>query len=236
MKNIHVIPSRKPIGIHFLDYHITSSEEIKEGDWFYLYDADIIAKYVSVKPVVEGKKIILTTNVDLIADGVQAIDDEFLQWFVKNPTCEEVEVKKGFADGTDYGYNFLDYKIIIPIEETKQETLGYICPQTKKQCDDECCVSAKDCHVEAGMGIISDSKQETIEEAAERLVNRPYGNVVSKSSFIEGAAVQAKRMYSEEDMIEFMQYIVSNQELEHTSSVSKDTAKYYLEQFKKQKS
>ena len=33
-------------------------------------------------------------------------------------------------------------------------------------------------------------KQETLEESAKRLVNRPYGNVVSKSSFIEGAKWQ----------------------------------------------
>ncbi len=38
------------------------------------------------------KKIILTTDQDLIKDGVQAIDDIFLEWFVKNPSCEEVEV------------------------------------------------------------------------------------------------------------------------------------------------
>ena len=37
-------------------------------------------------------KVILTTNKLLIKDGVQAIDDEFLEWFVKNPSCEEVEV------------------------------------------------------------------------------------------------------------------------------------------------
>jgi hypothetical protein len=38
------------------------------------------------------KKIILTTDQDLIKDGVQAIDDKFLEWFVNNPSCEEVEV------------------------------------------------------------------------------------------------------------------------------------------------
>ena len=60
------------------------------------------------------QRIILTTDQELIEDGVQAIDDDFLQWFVKNPSCEEVEIKKGFADGTAWGYNFLDHKIIIP--------------------------------------------------------------------------------------------------------------------------
>jgi hypothetical protein len=40
---------------------------------------------------------------------------------------------------------------------------GYICPQTKKQCDDECCVSAEDCHIKASIGILSQPKQETLE-------------------------------------------------------------------------
>ena len=38
------------------------------------------------------KKIILTTDQELIKDGVQSIDEEFLKWVVKNPSCEEVEV------------------------------------------------------------------------------------------------------------------------------------------------
>jgi hypothetical protein len=67
------------------------------------------------------KKIILTTDQDLIKDGVQAIDDDFLEWFVKNPSCEEVEIQ--------YRYNFYvgqdltHYKIIIPQQEPKQEYL-----------------------------------------------------------------------------------------------------------------
>ena len=65
------------------------------------------------------KEIILTTDQDLIKDGVQAIDDEFLEWFVNNPSCEEVEVKSLL-----YNSRVLyDYKIIIPKEEPKQETL-----------------------------------------------------------------------------------------------------------------
>ena len=79
------------------------------------------------------KKIILTTDQDLIKDGVQAIDDEFIEWFVKNPCCEEVEVEsKVIKDGvwTDLkGYvelptiHSIIHKIIIPQEEPKQETL-----------------------------------------------------------------------------------------------------------------
>jgi hypothetical protein len=85
--------------------YITNSEEIKIGDYY-------INTFVSEreqKPQTHTekrhlinhqkdyrfkycKKIILTDNKDLIKDGVQAIDDEFLEWFVKNPSCEEVKV------------------------------------------------------------------------------------------------------------------------------------------------
>jgi hypothetical protein len=109
--------------------YITSDEEIKEGDWVVkissLYKGGgNVQKYSFIDSQFEDitfKKIILTTDPDLIADGVQAIDDEFLQWFVKNPSCESVEVEKRYSDFTVDP--FVGYKIIIPQEEPKQETL-----------------------------------------------------------------------------------------------------------------
>jgi hypothetical protein len=94
------------------------------------------------------KKIILTTDQDLINYGVQAIDDEFLEWFVKNPSCERVEVKEDkhlfckhcdtlhstFGDGINCDLcrkqsqpylKTLSYKIIIPQEEPKYPIGGY---------------------------------------------------------------------------------------------------------------
>ena len=72
--------------------YITSDEEIKEGDWFlekagrqypiHWNDVDKLNRHC--------KKIILTT--DPLLDGVQAIDDEFLEWFTKNPTCENIPI------------------------------------------------------------------------------------------------------------------------------------------------
>jgi hypothetical protein len=59
------------------------------------------------------KKVILTTYQDLIKDGVQAIDDEFLEWFVKNPSCEEIDYWK---------YMSGEYSTMTK-EEPKQETL-----------------------------------------------------------------------------------------------------------------
>jgi hypothetical protein len=84
--------------------YITSDEEIKEGwilvNGFILRQVDYIDGYMVIDTT-GGKhhnsvceKIILTTDQDLIKDGVQAIDDEFLEWFVKNPSCESVEIEE----------------------------------------------------------------------------------------------------------------------------------------------
>jgi hypothetical protein len=66
------------------------------------------------------KKIILTTDQDLIKNGVQAIDDEFLEWFVKNPSCEKIRtyLTKVLQSGNPTFYKD-DYRIIIPKEEHK---------------------------------------------------------------------------------------------------------------------
>jgi hypothetical protein len=107
--------------------YITSDEFIEEGDFGLNLSTKNIVQYDGIKGLDSYyKKIILTTDQDLIADGVQAIDDEFLEWFVKNPSCEKVEVinngRSGvFSDGT-IGIIYNNYKIIIPKEEPKQET------------------------------------------------------------------------------------------------------------------
>jgi hypothetical protein len=148
MKNIHVIPTDKASRLmidtienklyfqpilhektaNVLTQHIyiTSDEEIYgfenniwviKGERIFLWQ-NTMALVSNNKP----KKIILTTDQDLIADGVQAIDDEFLEWFVKNPSCEFVEVDKPISRGIP----LLGYKIIIPQKEPKQETLNKI--------------------------------------------------------------------------------------------------------------
>ena len=170
MKNIHLIPTDKPSRLiiystllnefrllnepyedwkHKRHIYITNDEEIKEGDWILNETHNIekaISHYNYKSLSSDCKKIILTTDQDL--DGVQAIDDEFLEWFVKNPSCEEVEValqhqyhsSKKFYIDADYvdcskeQYESIKkeiptcpvrrlYKTIIPKEEPKQETL-----------------------------------------------------------------------------------------------------------------
>jgi hypothetical protein len=143
MKNIHVLPTEKPsrlfkhnlednvlnISKHLLhrnygqNIYITSDEEIKEGDW-YINNGHLL-KCTEVKKRSSCRKIILTTDQDLIKDGVQAIDDDFLEWFVKNSSCEFVDVEVDEYRDTSISDTevFIDYKIIIPKEEPKQETL-----------------------------------------------------------------------------------------------------------------
>jgi hypothetical protein len=147
-KNIHIIPTDQPSRVYIvnsinkLDWsegylqqvdgatnqniYITSDEEIKEGDYYITPNNTVLKALGPMLINVEDyKKIILTTDQNLIADGVQSIDDEFLEWFVKNPSCEEVEVSEDYFKPSNivYGHDTEPYKIIIPKEEPKQETL-----------------------------------------------------------------------------------------------------------------
>jgi hypothetical protein len=116
------------------------------------------------------KKIILSTDQDLIKDGVQAIDEEFLEWFVKNPSCEEVEVIKQELN-TDYRSDWKQkfyYKIIIPSEEPKQEKMEFY---TKEQLQIayNCGLSDGkfnniDYSITDNFAPIEEPKQETLEE------------------------------------------------------------------------
>jgi hypothetical protein len=125
-------PSYTPMNIY-----ITSSEEIKEGvnQW---YLDKFLNKPKNSSGSQYGEKqdvIILTNDRDLIRDNIEPIDDTFLQWFVKNPSCEKVEVEKekiilGEVAGTTY-IDF-NYKIIIPKEEPKP-TIKQVDYVAKKQ-------------------------------------------------------------------------------------------------------
>jgi len=134
-----------------LNIYITSDEEIKEGDWVLNISNNRIFKQDSYKPdaytLIFWREIILTTDPQLIADGVQAIDDEFLEWFLKNPSCEEVKVEKyhgiktsiaeisAVSGNDDYDWQGIgdnrDYRIIIPKEEPN------IIDFLKNNCDPE---------------------------------------------------------------------------------------------------
>ena len=87
-----------------VNIYITSDEEIKEGDYvvqinFEKTNTQVIKCETEFQTKIANSKdgsfsknkIILTTDQDLINDGVQEINDGFLEWFVKNPTCEFID-------------------------------------------------------------------------------------------------------------------------------------------------
>jgi hypothetical protein len=120
MKNIHVLPTdnysqlvnstskygglflskyyspMKDMGDSYQNIYITSDEEIKEEDWcldIFLQAIFQANSFMGIKTKNTARKIILTTDQDLIKDGVQAIDDTFLEWFCsKNGEVDFVKV------------------------------------------------------------------------------------------------------------------------------------------------
>ena len=200
---------------------ITSEEEIKAKDWIISKSTGELIKssksYCANNEY--GKKIILTTDQDLIKDGVQAIDDEFLEWFVKNPSCEEVEIGEGvryedeWIDNEDGGeifqHQYCCYKISIPKEEPKQ--IKCYCGHT----------SYCDCSP------LEEPKQETLEEAAEKYAKQFDNRFWVAATFKEGAKWQQERMYSEEEVIE-----IAKQYAKRCQATIQST-QWLTEQFKK---
>lgn len=100
-------------------YVVSNNEDISENCWIITNGKLVQVSYLLSDEVAKGFKVILTTNKLLIKDGVQAIDDEFLEWFVKNPSCEKIKIID-VRDSNVYG-SYYPYKIITPKEEPKQE-------------------------------------------------------------------------------------------------------------------
>jgi hypothetical protein len=336
--------------------YITSDEFIEEDDFGLNISTKEIVKYNGIKGLNSYyKKIIMTTDEELIKDGVQAISEEFLQWFVKNPSCEEVKFYKDWFQVNQNnpvlkGSTALveSYKIIIPKEEPnpckdilindkatidvpfhnkhirfenltseqagyliqvselyqlsgtrrsavvprepkqetnkthyldelpntdkdvllkmwdaampKQETQGYICPQTKIQCDDECCVSAEHCHIKASINILSEPKQETMTQTLEEDKLRQLfkslsdcyadtGRFENDGSYYEGEVIQAmtedifikiinewqqERMYSEEEVKDMLFEALNKKQEQCCITNTKDSiVREVLKQYKK---
>jgi len=153
MKNIFLIPTENPSRLYkgdngllafglmktstqsINDYftnqniYITSDEKFIRDE--YITDGiEVIKaspKLVNAQGLVDRrnwKKIIITNDLELIKDGIQEIDDEFLRWFVLNPYCKEVEVEESTLLNTSRTYLDINkYKIIIPKEEQKQHLI-----------------------------------------------------------------------------------------------------------------
>jgi hypothetical protein len=236
MKNIHIIPTDKPsrlykhneLGFKLLapveheigayngsnqNIYITNDEEIKEGDYVINNLDKLIGKSIRELNSAEIKdreysKIILTTDQDLINDGVQAIDNEFLEWFVKNPSCESVDINR------DWGYP----KIIIPQEEPKTNLERLPFPELVKEFAE----------YYKKVPLVVEPKQETLEEAIERLIE-----LNRQDSFYEGAKWQAKRMYNDAECYRFLHDLMTDIKLQGLIITDDIDLKKWFEQHKK---
>jgi hypothetical protein len=235
MKNIHILPKnifnqlgvdhygKTPTQIKIAEFliskniYITDNSEIKEGDYIIELDGNEVFRSKGVMGKNDWcKKIILTTDQDLIKDGVQPIDDEFLEWLVKNRSCEKVEVDKNWNYPLDKNW---EYQIIIPKEEPKQE--------------------AEQINVGGGSGSLPMYDVEELNEIIKLFNDKEIdlytciGRVWNKAYFI-GAKEMAKRMYSEEDVKEAFRQGQDNMDYsEMFGWDSKLTEQQWFEQFKK---
>jgi hypothetical protein len=242
MKNIHILPTDRPsrlyknddvVGLHpipttlfpRIDIYITSDEEIKDGDWYFDENKLKVKRYFEKREaypsLIHRFKIILTTDPDLIKDGVQAIDDESLEWFVKNPSCESVNfISYGNEKGTK------DYELIIPQEEPKFED-----------------------SIENSLSIMSiandmfgkkeEPKQETTSEGFHRIskeIDYSEFDFVSFKIGIEWQQEQDKNKFSEKEVLEILNHHTSYLESFIYRYIDEDDIEdneKWFEQFKK---
>lgn len=146
MKNLHKILSNEPtkkgdiaVGItlkiwdgegnapqHSYNLYITNDEAIANEDWV-TNGREVFKKSDVPNMSLEYanrylEKIILTTDRLLIEYGIQPIPNDFLEWYVDNPRCEQVEVKMEnyYASGA-LQPNLWQYKIVNQKEEPTLE-------------------------------------------------------------------------------------------------------------------
>jgi len=171
--------------------------DIKEDDYPY-GTINILGEKLYHSKHWSNNKIVLTDDPKLIKDGVQAIDDKFLEWFVKNPTCERVEVQK-WASLAECGYS---YHIIIPKEEPKctckiGELYNNACCKVHGSVSkEELKQDFSDKNYTPELELLG--KQETLEEAAEKYAKQfDYAEDSSPQiDFIAGANWKAERSIS----------------------------------------
>ena len=246
MKNIYVLPTDKPSRLGYLtkkgkevfndlrlfekpmpnildsenqNIYITSDEKPKAGDYAIATqngNSEVVQLNQSTC-IYYNFKIILTTDQDLINDGVQAINDEFLEWFVKNPGCEDVETYSlGLKNQLTGESGHYKYEIIIPKEEPKYPIGGYApgyygctCVTCKTEfMGDKRAVQCEPCAIKMTK---EEPKQETLEEAAERINSTSgiYDDITNELIMMaKWQQEQNKNKFSEENMQEYAEFCI----------------------------
>lgn len=117
-RNIHILPTNRPSILHkaFNKLFITSivptiqSEiyesipqyifitdnysDIKENDYIITKDGRLVqVSYLLSKDVQGATKVVITSDPELIKDGIKEVSEGFVEWLVENPDCEYVQVE-----------------------------------------------------------------------------------------------------------------------------------------------
>ena len=283
MKNLFILPTDKPSRLCFRNYYfinkdnigeynnvefkniyITCDEEIKGFEnniWVYNNGRVWLwQNTMALRSDNKPKKIILTTDQDLIKDGVQAIDDEFLEWFVKNPSCEKVEVetdikwKSTVYDQPDIEDGYI-YKLIIPKEEPNfyEKLVEYFKNTPREKVLEDWNKTAECDNIGPTVEEFLDNKEETLEQAAVRLYPDniiKLGNETSynaallkRKDFIDGGNWVKERMYSEEDLVHLLNFVSDEYNIgngigwfythDFEDVLSREVLDKWFEQFKK---
>jgi hypothetical protein len=237
--------------------YITSDEDIKEGDYsfyppfgvgknifidgelcFHIKSKDGKGNFTqrTYQTLDRNKKIILTIDQDLIADEVQSINDNFLKWFVKNPSCESVEIEDWYSIylsccQSKEQCSCNKKRIIIPKEEFKKETLKEF---AKIDLTKLCYYDKRNPDCSADDEDIEDHKRSLIKKNKTCSCDNCF---YDRTELTEQLISQAKRMYSEEEvkpLLDAIKYFIDR--VENGTIQSKTTYKMYkeiFEQFKK---
>lgn len=208
MKNIYLIFSELPVRYYDNCYvnqnvHITSDEKFVKDE--YITDGmeviRVTPKLVDAQGLVnrrDWKKIILTTDVVLIKDGVRKIGEGFLKWFMDNPDCEYIEVGKTNKLIDNYADN----------EKDKWEVTYHIHNPDNQPKFEESTDTTIDIMLLANS--MFGKKEETLEDAAEKWVFETNGHKWSNNddtvgdnygSFIAGAKWMKEQYTIEEQHI-----------------------------------
>jgi hypothetical protein len=224
--------------------YITNNEEIKEGDWclhngilkrvlHIKYSGAIIVFNVGNGSIYghkfkNAKKIILTDDIKLISEGIQPIDDTFLEWFVRNPSFEYIEWSSEKIEGSFDGENWkYKYGTVIPREEPKQDL-------EKEMFDLE-----QELDIPSHLRWHnSKPKQEKLKESAENFANSKEW-MSGKEYWFKIFQEQDKNKYSEEEVLNFANFyhgykeVIKTEKWEIIEESKEDLFKKWLKHYKK---
>lgn len=229
--SVVILPTNSKSNIHFNDdigyitkdlvnenvnYHlyILSDDEIKEGDWFIHQSHGISSlrkceKIVGKSIVVENgnsscwidysKKIIATTDSSL--KDWNKVERENLD--AKLPTTPQIP--QSFIEYfiSEYNKGNVISKVLVELQMYKGSV-----PVTWVSSLNETDVNFSIKLNQNEISILTEQKQETLEEASENWLNKDgfniYNHYDTRPSFIAGAKWQAERMYSREEELKLI--------------------------------